>query len=125
MKKCCACEKTQELNKFYVNKSAKDGYHPRCKKCMSYGKLCKRGRPEGTAKPKKEIQKTSKYFGWEEIRLWNPTKQDYIETYEFLKKIGYKLDESIHEQFCEKYELKPKKGKPKKNHFSPNDCDLV
>lgn len=125
MKKCCACQQTKEYKLFYVNNHMKDGYYSRCKKCMSYGKLCRQGRPLGSTKPIKETDGKVRKNGWEEIRLINPTKKDYIETYEFLKRIGYKLDESIHQQFCDKHDLKPKKAKVKKNYFSPDDCDMT
>jgi hypothetical protein len=125
MKTCCACKETKELKLFYVNNVMKDGYYARCKKCMRLGKLCRQGRPFGSTKPVKETTGTNRKSGWEEIRLVNPRKEDYIDTYEFLKRIGYKMDESIHQQFCDKHDLKPKKSKPFKNHFSPKDCGMI
>lgn len=125
MKKCCACKETKELNLFYKNSQITDGYFARCKKCMTNGILCKQGRPTGM-KYNVEGRKPAKYdnSSWTEIRLVSPTKKDYMETYEFLKRIGYKLDESIHEQFCNKHDLEPTEPKEFKNYFSVKDCGL-
>lgn len=125
MKKCCACGETKELKFYYKNKAVPGGYFQRCKKCMTNGILCRQGRPTGM---KYQVEgRKAKYdnSSWQEIRLQNPTKKDYIETYMFLKKIGYKLDESIHEQFCDKFDLEPTEERTFKNHYSPKDCGLT
>jgi hypothetical protein len=62
---------------------------------------------------------------WSEIRLVNTSKNDYVETYEFLKRIGYKLDESIHEQFCSKHDLTPTEPQTFTHHYSTKDCGLA
>ena len=58
------------------------------------------------------------------LRLSTTKKSDYCAMYEFLEKIGYDLNRNIHEQFCEKYGLIPKKkrkGSP--NSYFPSDCN--
>ena len=115
---CCACKKEKELKSFYVNAYMKDGYEARCKICKKSKILCrkkeyvKRGRPQLKNQP----------------QLWNVRKKDWIETYEFLKKIGYDLssNKTIHEQFCEKHNIKPRKRMYEKSlQYSPKDLGLV
>lgn len=128
MKKCCACNELKEVKFFYVDKSRPDGRFAKCKKCFQTGKKCKAGRPpiDGIeAKVPVYKEKTGRQDSWLEIRLVNTSKQDYVETYKFLKRIGYKLSESIHEQFCEKHGLTPTELQNHKNHFSPKDLGLT
>lgn len=68
-------------------------------------------------KKKRTNKLTSK---WEDyFRLVGIKKTDYIEMYRFLKKIGYDITLPIHEQFCSKYGLKPKKRLANyKNHYT-------
>ena len=115
---CCACKKEKELKSFYVNCYMKGGYEARCKMCKKSKILCrkkedvKRGRPQLKNQP----------------QLWNVRKSDWIESYEFLKKIGYDLssDKTIHEQFCEKHNIKPRKRMYEKSlQYSPKDLGLV
>ena len=96
----------------------KGGYEARCKMCKKAKILCrkkegiKRGRPKYLDGP----------------QLLNVRKQDWIETYEFLKMIGYELsgDKTIHQQFCERYNLPPRKRmKEKSIQYSPKDLGLV
>lgn len=125
MKECCACKQTKELKLFYVNNVMKDGYSARCKRCYRENKLCRQGRPVGSFKISKPEKKNGIKDSFVEIRLVNTRKEDYIETYEFLKRIGYKLDESIHEQFCQKHDLQPTEPQEFKNYFSPKDCGMA
>lgn len=124
MKKCCACGETKELKLFYVNNVLRDGHSARCKKCMRNKTLCRQGRPIGSVKKVKETKTNGIKDSFVEIRLVNTRKEDYVETYKFLKRIGYKLDESIHEQFCEKHNLEPTEPQTFKHYFSVKDCGL-
>jgi uncharacterized protein YpbB len=125
MKECCACKETKELKLFYKNNAIKGGYSARCKKCVRNNKLCRQGRPIGSVKKVKETKTNGYKDSFIEIRLVNTRKEDYVETYKFLKRIGYKLDESIHEQFCKMHDLEPTPAKEFLHHFSPKDCGMT
>jgi hypothetical protein len=130
MKICCACLKEKDFKNFYKHKTNEDGCTARCKMCYKEGTLCKSGRKkmEGT-KVKKKSGKPDRSVGiknsWNEIRLINTSKEDYVETYLFLKRIGYNLSESIHKQFCDKHGLEPIVGEEFSYYFSPKDCGLA
>ena len=95
------------------------GWEVRCKVCKKNKVSCRAktdrsraGRPKHRNSP----------------QLWNVRKEDWIETYEFLKSIGYDLsgDKTIHEQFCERYNLEPRKRMYEKSiQYSPKDLGLV
>lgn len=128
MKTCCGCRDTKELKLFYVNSAMKDGYSARCKKCYRNNVFCKMGRPLNSTRTPEEITNSkSKAMkdSWLEIRLANTSKKDYVETYEFLKRIGYKLDESIHEQFCSKHDLTPTEPQTFTHHYSAKACGMA
>lgn len=119
MKQCCACQKEKTIDNFWKNNQLKGGYDNKCKFCKTQGKFCVKkekkrssiGRPSNTTAP----------------QLWNVRKKDWIETYEFLKKIGYDLssDKTIHEQFCEKHNIKPRKRMYEKSiQYKPKDLGL-
>jgi hypothetical protein len=60
------------------------------------------------------------------MRFTNPLKRDYVESFIFLKAMGYSLDQDIHIQFCKKYGLTPNDPKKTfKNIFTVKDCDLI
>jgi len=42
MKTCCSCKETLDIDKFYNDKSSKDGKSARCKKCKDRSK---KGKP--------------------------------------------------------------------------------
>jgi hypothetical protein len=118
-KVCCACRKEKDITSFYRNIMMPTGWEARCKLCKKDKVSCraktdrsKSGRPKQMSSP----------------QLWNVKKEDWIETYDFLKTIGYDLsgDKTIHEQFCEKYNLKPRKRMYEKSiQYSPKDLGLV
>lgn len=115
---CCSCEKEKTLNEFWRNRDTKSGYDGKCKYCRVKGYYCKK-------KPKKESGKPKNIEG---PQLYNCSKQDWIETYEFLKNIGYDLsgEKTIHEQFCEKHNLTPRKRMREKSiQYSPKDLGLI
>jgi hypothetical protein len=124
MKICCACKKEKEMKYFYVNSRMRDGHFARCKTCFNQKKLCNRGRKNGEDVVERRCIKKYKnsFLG---LRLLNTSKQDYIETYKFLQRLGYNLSESIHEQFCEKHSLNSTEPQQFKNHFSTKDCGLA
>jgi hypothetical protein len=116
-KLCGACNKVLKIKWFYTCKSCKDGYYARCKTCKKDGiKVYK-----GVKKPKP----TGKYSN---LSLFCTKEEDWVDTFIFLKSIGYDLSETktIHEQFCEKYNLTPKKRTQEKSiQFSPKDLGLI
>lgn len=115
---CCACKKEKEIKSFYKNKMMPLGYESRCKVCKQ-NKLKCNGRGEyGKKAGRPQLKNTP--------QLWNVRKEDWIETYEFLKSIGYDLNKNIHEQFCERYDLKPRKRMYEKSiQYTPKDLGLV
>jgi hypothetical protein len=113
-KKCCACNIEKSITSFYKNNSYPDCYDSKCKHCKKFKKSCAR-------KARKKME-TDKYGP----KLWNVKKKDWIETYEFLLKIGYSLEKDIHEQFCEKHNLIPRKrGYEKTIKYSPQDLGMI
>lgn len=120
MKQCCACLKMKSQDSYWKNNQLKSGFDNKCKICKTQGKYCvkknKVGRPNAGRPSKNNAP-----------QLFNVRKSDWIETYEFLKKIGYDLssDKTIHEQFCEKYNLKPRKRMYEKSiQYTPKDLGL-
>jgi hypothetical protein len=111
VKKCVACLKEKELKSFGKNKNAKDNLQYRCKVCMANGIL----------KPKKEI----KFLPGDDImlKLNCISKDDYIDSFLLLEKMGYNPKINIHEQFCMKHGLKPKDKyyHKDKNYYSQED----
>lgn len=116
-KTCCACKKEKEIKSFYRNMMMPSGWESRCKLCRQNKLKCRKGKSKrNAAKPAlKNVP-----------QLWNVRKRDWIETYEFLKSIGYDLSKNIHEQFCERYNLQPRKRMYEKSiQYSPKDLGLV
>ena len=59
-------------------------------------------------------------------QLWNVKKEDWIETFEFLKQIGYDLSKDIHEQFCDKHNLTPRKRKYENSIiYTPQELGMI
>lgn len=109
---CCACGVQKELKNFYKNNALPSGIERRCKICKMSQAKCPRTTP-------KRIPKRKKEFG-----LNKPSKEDYKNMYYFLKLIGYN-PLNAHQEFCEKYGLKPKKrSKKNRNFFTPEDLNL-
>lgn len=116
---CSACGLKKSLTSFYKKGKLSEEYEARCKICRynrvkqlkGIESILERGRPKQDAP-----------------QLWNVRRSDWIETFEFLKKIGYNLsgDKTIHEQFCEKYGLNPKKRTYEKSiQYTTKDLGLV
>lgn len=123
MKKCCSCEEVKDYKLFYVNNASPDGYFGKCKQCFIKGKNCSRGRKSLTEKELISL-KYSRKESFNDIRLVRTSKLDYVETYRLLKKMGYSLSKSIHEQFCEKHGLTPTEPKEFNFYFSPEDLGM-
>lgn len=71
MKTCCTCKETLELDKFYNDKSSKDGKSYRCKECKDRSK-------KGKISVKKKAEKK------EEIINYTPYRNQKITTVEEL-----------------------------------------
>jgi len=100
---CKACDTEKPIKQFYRNSVFKDGYDSRCKLCKSQNKKIYKAQGDWK-KPKPYQQK------WEEqFNIKAATKTDYLLMYEFMKKIGYDIDQDVHQQFCDKFKLKYKK----------------
>ena len=116
-KVCCACRKEKDITSFYRNIMMPTGWEARCKLCKKDKVSCraktdrsKSGRPKQMSSP----------------QLWNVKKEDWIETYNFLKSIGYDITQNIHEQFCLKHNLKKKKRTYEKSiQYTPKDLGLT
>jgi hypothetical protein len=123
MKQCCACLKEKTIDYFWKNKQIKSGYDNKCKVCKNSGKFCVVRRK----KPKDKKNSVGRPARNNAPQLFNVKKSDWVETFLFLKEIGYDLssDKSIHEQFCEKYNLKPRKRMYEKSiQYNPKDLGL-
>ena len=110
---CKSCGIEKPIKKFHKTKGISDGYSARCTSCKYAGikiekHKIKTGRPKDMILP----------FGF-------ISEHDYKLTYEFLRRIGYSLDRSIHEQFCERHNLIPTTKKVFKDYYSPKDCGLI
>jgi hypothetical protein len=101
-KRCTACSKIKSLLFFYKKTTMEDGYQPRCKSCV----LNKQYSPHYPGNP--NFVKPDLKFG-NMFRLFKTTKEEFIESYKLLERWGYDLKstKTIHEQFCEKHNLKP------------------
>lgn len=116
---CCACGIDKPVGKFYKNAALKMGYDAKCKSCKNKGLRCRKANKEEKTEPTRK-----KEFPY----ITNTTIQDWLETYSFLRDIGYELREdlSIHEQFCLKYNLPPrKKIYEAKKRFTPKQLGLI
>lgn len=115
---CCYCGEEKPIKSFYVNNYLPSGFEPRCKICKNSKKKCRKKGTSGRGyKPEIDAPK-----------LWNVRKQDWVDTYNFLKKIGYDLSshKSIHQQFCEKYNLEPRKRMYEKSIiYTPDELGLI
>lgn len=112
---CCACGIEKSIKSFYANRALRAGYEGRCKNCFTTRKRCRK-RKEEIERKKRELYPS----------ISTTTKEDWIETYEFLQKIGYDLSEDIHLQLCEKYGLKPRKRMREKTiQYSPSDLGMI
>jgi hypothetical protein len=110
---CRACLVEKPVTRFQKLASGNRGGV--CNLCKSTGRTIKKDTISTKAK-KKNI----------ELNLGNVHRTDYITTYKFLQSIGYSLEGDIHEQFCERHNLKPRQPKRKfLNHYSQKDCGLI
>lgn len=116
-KLCRACLKEKPIKLFYRNRALPSGYDSKCKVCKVQGKKIYRDK----TKPMKKRNNA-------QIFLSAPTSEDWIAAFTFLKNIGYNLtgDKTIHEQFCERHGLKPKRRTREKSiQFTASDFDLI
>jgi len=113
MRKCTYCGQEKELELFSKNNFTKDGYLAICKLC--FNERAKTYRKKGEKKP------ASKTSG---LKLGNTTKKDWCLMFAALEKMGYDLTRDIHQQFCEKHNLPPRKRKPSEKliTYIPSDC---
>lgn len=117
---CCSCNKEKEIDFYWRNNQTKDGRDNKCKPCKIKGLFCRK-------KKVKTIRGAGKPKNINGPQLINVREKDWIEAYEFLKKIGYDLssDKTIHQQFCEKHNLKPKKRTYERSiQYTPKDLGL-
>ena len=97
-----------------------DGLSSRCRMCFKIGNKCR------IRRTKEELNDTKKDNTLP--NLFNVKKSDWVEAFLFLQSMGYNLsgDKSIHEQFCERHGLKPKRRTYEKSiQYSPKDLGLI
>lgn len=124
-KKCCSCLIEKDLVSFSKRWRGVDGYEKRCKICMAQNRHCINSRKEDGI-PHPNLGRRGGFH--ESPYLVNPQPQDWKEMFEFLKKIGYDYnsEKTIHEQFCEKWGIEPRKKMYEKNRqFTPKDLGLI
>lgn len=111
-KVCYKCKREKKIESFYKDKRYKDGH-------TSYCKICQRDAVKKSIDKKNQSQ-LSKQSG---LRLTNVSLDDYCEMWRILEMIGYNLEGDIHHQFCEKFDLPPKKKNKKSlNRFTLDEC---
>lgn len=119
-KTCCSCLKVKDLEtSFYTNSNMKDGKYNRCKICVRQGLNCQ---PKPSNKKIKKFQREGGLF------LTSIGRKDWIEMYDFLQVIGYKIssDLTIHEQFCKKYNLNTRERMSEKSkQYTPQELGLI
>ena len=98
---CVCCGEKKTLNDFYKNATYSSGYENKCKVCKNNKVLI----------PKEKRQENGTGYDGYSFKISQPSIEDFIEAYTALKKLGYDLtsNKTIHEQFCERYNLRPKK----------------
>jgi hypothetical protein len=113
-KLCCACEKEKPVKQFYKCKLFIDGYMSRCKSCRAKHIRCNLRKSRTTNE------------SYPELSLHGVSRNDFIQTFRFLEKIGYSLQENIHKQFCERHNLPTKKKIVEKGlRFTPEELGLI
>ena len=111
---CKSCNVSKTIKEFVECKSCVGGYTPRCKFCISTGKMIER--------EKNIVDKPEKDF----LAMRGITRENYHDMYLFLRAIGYDLTRPIAQQFAEKHGLKVKKRHyTKTNTYSPKDFGLI
>jgi hypothetical protein len=111
---CKVCEKEKKITSFTKLLTGNRGSV--CNLCKSLGHTIKKKNPT-----QRKVIKNNP------LSLGNVSIKDYVLMYQFLERAGYTLgNNDIHEQFCKKYNLKPKKKKAVfNNHYSEKDCGLI
>jgi hypothetical protein len=111
---CKSCDVPKSIKEFVECKSCVGGYTPRCKFCISTGKMI--------TKEKKVVSNPDQDL----LGMRGITKDNYHDMYLFLKGLGYDLSKSIAEQFAERHGLKVKKRHYSKiNKYTPDDFGLI
>lgn len=82
IKRCNNCGKLKSINKFYKNKSSKNGLHNRCKECISkYYKEYYKNNIEKHRKRKKEWYKNNLERIKENRKKWIKNNPEYFKEY--------------------------------------------
>jgi len=102
---CADCKRLKGLEHFYKCEHCKGGFMKRCKICFQRWKVEVR-----EPKPKKKRGMTN---SGSMAKMTACTKQDYMEMYEFMEKLGFDPN-NVHKDFCLKYGLQ-EKIRPAKN----------
>ena len=121
--KCNACDVEKDITSFYKCKECRDGISKVCKMCKVKGLKSK--------KNENKIHQFNLDFRKSEAKhytLAGCTKDDYLEMYDIMEKMGYDFGKGdIHQQFLDRHN--PKLKKPMKykkrdynteNHFLPD-----
>jgi len=115
MKECTYCQEKKDLSAFTKNNLTRDGYLNVCKSCNNIRAAKYREKGQGAA--------PTELSGWSGLKMNGTTIKDWCGMYLFLEKIGYDLEKNIHEQFCEKNNLKQKKRRRENViHYSVQEC---
>lgn len=115
LKVCRSCKIEKPLDDFYVNEKYVGGHVHQCRECTkTYNSEYLRRRQTCI---KKNKNGGFTFPGLDGAKLEGVTTKDGIGMYKLLNSMGYKVNstKSIHQQFCEKYNLPIKHGE------NPND----
>lgn len=109
MKICVRCGVEKNISEFHNCKRSIDSKNPACAKCIN-GDNSERRNSGGSDRI--------------DFRSGILSMKDYCRTLEVLGLMGYDITKSIHEQFCEKYNL-PQKEIPLTNKLKWNLQDCI
>lgn len=100
---CKACDVEKPLNKFHSCKNCSQGTVGVCKVCKS----------KGLKVPKDyKVPKFNQNWSLTDDKLMHihgVSKEDYLSMYEFLRGIGYDVEQDVHQQFLDKWNPVSKK----------------
>lgn len=90
-KVCRTCGRKKNISQFHNNRYNPDGKAHYCKICIN-----------------EKVKESKKKTDTSLPKLTNVKPIHYYQMYKALEKLGYDLSRPIHEQFCERHNLKPK-----------------
>ena len=83
MKVCSICNTKKELNKFYKDKTKKDGVMSRCKECnKEYSNKTNIKQARKVAQKKQDMKRKGQRWGYHLSKTYGLSEEDYFKMYE-------------------------------------------